>query len=569
MADFGSFFGGVAQGWQSQEQLNISREELEAKRQQQKAQAKDVEHKKSMESLEIQGKFRAFSDAIVQEPDPNRKSLMTSAYQKAYEQVVGKKMPALLLNVLKADPATARSLLDATAKQGMTMEDLNALAENPLAALDALVSFSKVSQEEAGRRFAGGGTTTTPLAPSPNVQGTPLPASTAPIDPQVARATDIRNRIAEVRQNRAGVVQNTREPRALTAQVKGIDDELARLEDELREITTKQGVTIAAEKRQTTAEIAREGRQPVPEEALLQARRALTNRGFNETAANAIFPPAMKRLDFDEVSKRFGAVAPGGEGPSAVPSSAAPQVAPQATPQPAPSPRPGASSTFPEVRAVAQLEAETDAAKRRSLADAAIKSGYKSFDEIKEIGISARRTMGLLQPLAAAAQTAGTTGNFVTPLKDVIADVAGVFGATNLRGKQERELITGLGTRLAMEITTLQKGQQSDKELALALISVPGAKLTPQGLAVMVYVANEMAKKSHSYDLEAKRWMAERQAEGKEFDAPDRQGRSFQEVFDANMAFYAEKNGTIAERTSKAFKIDHKALLKGIVKASQ
>src|SRR3990167_2091176 len=565
MADFGSFFGGVAQGWQSQEQLNISREELEAKRQQQKAQAKDVEHKKRMESLEIQGKFRAFSDAIVQEPNPNRKDLMTSAYQKAYEQVVGKKMPALLLNVLKADPATARSLLDATAKQGMTMEDLNALAENPLAALDAFVSFSNVWQGEAGPRFAGGGTTTTPLAPSPNVQGTPLPASTAPIDPQVARATDIRNRIAEVRQNRAGVVQNTREPRALTAQVKGIDDELARLEDELREITTKQGVTIAAEKRQTTAEIAREGRQPVPEEALLQARRALINRGFNETAANAIFPPAMKRLDFDEVSKRFGAGALGSEASPAVPSPAAPQ----APSQPVPSPRPGVSSTFPEVRAVAQLEAETDAAKRRSLADAAIKSGYKSFDEIKELGISARRTMGLLQPLAAAAQTVGTTGNFVTPLKDVIADLAGVFGSTNLRGKQERELITGLGTRLAMEITTLQKGQQSDKELALALISVPGAKLTPQGLAVMVYVANEMAQKAHSYDLEAKRWMAERQAEGKEFDAPDRQGRSFQEVFDANMAFYTEKNGTMAERTSKAFKIDHKALLKGIVKASQ
>ena len=512
--------------------------------------------------LEYQGKIRdLLTDALnidVTSGDEetiqfnkNLKNATLNSIFKSVEQQVGKKVSPLAQSILKGDTKLAKAVLDAAAEQGMTMSDLFALTGDPLATAEAMTAFHRQRRERAGREAAAGDTTPAPAAPAAPVAPV-APEGGAP-NPLQGRVAAIDAQIATIKNQRGAAIKNIDNPAVLSAITKGYDEALARLEGEKEKITTGRSL-----------EIERENRQPISEQAAQDLRDVLAARGHGNlvNAVSAGMPKSQAdavRATSDRLNARQTPQPAPGPGRAVPPGPAAP-VPPLQPGPPTPQPQPLTSQQKLEAR----LAAETDAAKRRKIAEEFIGASYKDLAEINAAGTAAQNALDTIAPVAGAAEKVGATGPWVTPIRNVLNNTANVFGVANPAGQSNLQLISAFNARLAVTMTQMMKGQQSDKELALALASNAGGNNTEKGLAVMLYVTQEMAKKALEHSIQARAWAARYGT----IDSTDDKGRTFTDMWNATMQDYQKRNGTLAERTAKAFNVDNKKLLKGIVAGS-
>lgn len=186
-------------------------------------------------------------------------------------------------------------------------------------------------------------------------------------------------------------------------------------------------------------------------------------------------------------------------------------------------------------------------------------AGTELTDVIHQ-GNVARQTVPMLDVAIAASTRAGITGPLVTPVREAVMKIGNLFGVVT-PGQTALQLIDAITPRLAVQLTSQMKGQQSDREFLAGIQSAANKGQTNQAFAMVAYFTRELGALAIEKERQARIWTANREHPG--LNIPDKQGRTFQEVFDASVEKVNSDRGTIGERAASAFNVPYKDVLKG------
>jgi hypothetical protein len=174
-------------------------------------------------------------------------------------------------------------------------------------------------------------------------------------------------------------------------------------------------------------------------------------------------------------------------------------------------------------------------------------------------GEAARNKIAIYDMMSSAASRIGPTGDWITPLRNQFANLATLFKVENPQFKTSGDVISKLQNQLAVEMTGQMKGQQSNRELEVALRSQPGLFATPQGMAILIAIGRDVARQNLARSQNAAQWLADKGS----LYAKDENGDTFQKAWDKGLDAWYKKNGSLGDRAAAYFKSDPKEILKG------
>jgi hypothetical protein len=206
-----------------------------------------------------------------------------------------------------------------------------------------------------------------------------------------------------------------------------------------------------------------------------------------------------------------------------------------------------------------KLQDLSQKARSLTLATSTASSIVKDFEAIKTEGMHARTIARYYDVLGAAAEKAGPRGPWLTPVRDVVNNLANVLAIPNPSGQSNLQLMESVSNKLIPELTMKFKGSQSDREFLAGLASAPSTKNTEKGFALLLWSGREINKVDIEMDLQARKWVGKYGA----LDSTDKNGDDFQTAFDKALSKFEDTNGTLQERAAKAFGVKPSELLKG------
>jgi len=283
--------------------------------------------------------------------------------------------------------------------------------------------------------------------------------------------------------------------------------------------------------------------EPITDEALSKGVEAL-NRAQRPDLARLLMP-GMRRGVFDRVMSQVGTTqqsAPNAEVPTAPTRSPSSSIPPNLV---APIQTPG--ETLTEQSNIKNRSAATEEQSKTDMAAYSL------------AGESARNKMAIYDMMSAAASRIGPTGDWITPLRNQFSNLATLFKIENPQFKTSGDVIGKLQNQLAVEMTGQMKGQQSNRELEVALRSQPGLFATPQGMAILIAIGRDVARQNLARSQNAGQWLADRGS----LYAKDENGDTFQKAWDKGLDAWYKKNGSLGDRAAAYFNADPKDILKG------
>lgn len=203
MAEWATPAGGLNRGLQGGLQIGAQFGEMRDKREERKAEAarREVEAKRQArkDKLEMSDmvKKRLLEGASI--TDPQMRKLYFGQVFKFAEEQTQQKAPAWLAQLANSDPATFNAMIHAADKQGMTMLDIWAVAQDSLGAADAIHAFTQATQSDETRKTLS--KTTTDFEPSKDATEGPDAALIASVR---TRITDWKKGIANAHASGAG-----------------------------------------------------------------------------------------------------------------------------------------------------------------------------------------------------------------------------------------------------------------------------------------------------------------------------------------------------------------------------
>lgn len=175
-------------------------------------------------------------------------------------------------------------------------------------------------------------------------------------------------------------------------------------------------------------------------------------------------------------------------------------------------------------------------------------------------GSVARRVLPILDVAAEAGKRAGVTGPLVTPVREGLYNVANLFGVKTEK-QTALQIMNSLTPQLAIQLTSLMKGQQSDREFLAGVQSTINKNETNQAYAMILQFSKELAQLAVEKEVQARIWTADRDHPG--LNMKDKQGRTFQEAFDASVDRINKERGSIGERIARNFGVNYRDVLNG------
>lgn len=180
--------------------------------------------------------------------------------------------------------------------------------------------------------------------------------------------------------------------------------------------------------------------------------------------------------------------------------------------------------------------------------------------DVLHAGTTARRILPILDVAAEAGKRAGVTGPLVTPVREGLYNVANLFGV-NTQKQTALQVMNSLTPQLAIQLTSLMKGQQSDREFLAGVQSTINKNETNQAYAMILSFSKELAQLAIEKEVQARIWTANRDHPG--LNLKDAQGHTFQEVFDASVDRINKERGSIGERIARNFGVNYRDVLNG------
>jgi hypothetical protein len=202
------------------------------------------------------------------------------------------------------------------------------------------------------------------------------------------------------------------------------------------------------------------------------------------------------------------------------------------------------------------LKQQTDIKNRSAATEEQSKTDMAAYSLAGE---SARNKLNIYDMMSAAAAHTGATGDWITPIKNQFSNLATLFKVENPEFKTAGDVISKLQNHLAVEMTGQMKGQQSNRELEVALRSNPGLFATPQGMAILIAIGRDLSRQQLARSQNAAQWLADRGS----LYAKDENGETFQKAWDKGLDAWYKKNGSLGERAAAYFGSEPKDILQG------
>ena len=404
---------------------------------------------------------------------PELNATLQSIFRSIEQESGGRKVNPVVQKYL-TNPEKAKELLDFTRESGITLGELFTMTGDPLSTASALVAFGKARQRQ---RFAAA------LPGAEGAEAAPPPAAAVEPttdNPDVAR---MQARLKFLEASRARAVASAPDPQSRTAALASLDTEMKQIREDLSRLGPQRTLAIEAE-----------GRQPIGDKEVEDARREATARGgVSATVAGRMFYPGMPRSQFME--RR--ALISGGEAPA------------QATPAPAAAQPTTVPALLPEQREEQARQAQQrrereliETRSREQVNEAVLKKWEEGAD-------SRRRLRTIRDSLESLVTQAGPTGEFIAPIRQGFNNAAQLLGIENPTKLNEFQLLDLLNKNLATESLRDFSGPDSDRDVLRAIELNPGIRNTRT--ANMVLLAIAKAEDNYQQDrlLNARRWITQ------------------------------------------------------------